>query len=548
MTAAFDFKNPDYIPIYHQRLKRLEYLREHPEQVPEILAYYKFHPWDMINDWGMTYDPRNADLGLPTKMPFILMPRQREWLMWAFDMWQTRRSGPTEKSRDCGVSWLSVTLASSIALTWNNVNIGFGSRKEEYVDKKGAPKSLFWKAREYIKMLPPELSQGWNERTNSVHMLITFPTGSTLTGEAGDSIGRGDRAAIYFVDEAAHLERPQLIDQGLSATTNCRIDISSANGTNNPFYDKVSTYPPEQKFTFHWRDDPRKDQAWYDAECARLDPVTVAQEIDINYAAAVTGLVIPPAWVAAAVDADKVLGMVARGPRRGALDVADEGTDLNAFGWREGVVVMSVDEWSGKGDDIFGTVQRAFEICDHDGLEEFDYDADGLGAGVRGDARVINGERRAAKVREITVRPFRGSGEVFKPDAPIPTPDPDPASGGRNRLDRKNGDYFMNAKAQGWWELRVRFQRTFRAVEAHKVGEPVPYHIDDLVVLRSTMPNLGKVMRELSQPTYDKTTAGKIIINKAPKLPDGRTAKSPNLADDVMMMFAPRRTSFLTAL
>lgn len=549
MTAHhFDFRNPDYLPIYEQRLRRLQYIREHPDQIPLIMAHYRWHPWEMIHDWGMTYDPRNADINIPTVVPFVLMPKQREWCEWAFDRWRNRQPGVTEKSRDCGVSWLSVALASSIGLTWENVNIGFGSRKEEYVDKKGAPKSLFWKAREYIKRLPPELTGGWSEKSNSVHMLITFPTGSTLTGEAGDSIGRGDRAAIYFVDEAAHLERPQLVDQGLSATTNCRIDISSAAGTNNPFYDKVVGYPPAQKFTFHWRDDPRKDQAWYDAECARLDPVTVAQEIDINYAAAQTGIVIPGPWVQAAIDLDKVLGLEVRGARRGALDVADEGIDLNAFSDRLGVAVEAVEEWSGKGDDIFGTVQRAFEICDERGLEAFEYDADGLGAGVRGDARVINQERRIAGVRQINVSPFRGSGEIFKPDDPIPTADPNPKGGGRNRLDRKNGDYFMNAKAQGWWELRVRFQRAFRALEAHKAGDPVPYKLDDMIVLRGNMPNLTKIVRELSQPTYDKTTSGKIIIDKAPKLPDGRTAKSPNLADSVMINFAPRRVSFLDAL
>lgn len=548
MTAHhFDFRNPEYIPVYQQRLKRLEYIRNHPDQVPALMAYYKHHPWDMIHDWGCTSDPRNAEVGLPTVVPFVLMPKQREWLIWAFELWQGRKSGVTEKSRDCGVSWLSVALASSIALTWDDINIGFGSRKEEYVDDGAAPKSLFWKARQYIKRLPPEFNLGWDEKRNSKHMLITTPNGSSLTGEAGDSIGRGDRAAMYFVDEAAHIQRPQTIEAGLAATTNCRIDISSANGTNNPFYDKVSTYPADRKFTFHWRDDPRKDQAWYDAEVARLDPVTVAQEIDINYSAAQTGIVIPSEWVQAATDADKVLGLLVRGPKRGSLDVADEGIDMNAFAVREGVAVTGVDEWSGKGDDIFGTVQRAFEICDDQGLGDFDYDADGLGAGVRGDARVINDERRKIKVRTIDVKPFRGSGEVFKPDAPIPTADPNPPSG-RNKLDRKNGDYFMNAKAQAWWELRVRFQRTYRAVQAHKAGEPVLYHIDDLVVLRSTMPNLSKLQRELSQPTYDKTTAGKIIINKAPKQPDGRPSRSPNLADAIMILYAPRKMSFLTAI
>lgn len=543
----FDFRNPDYIPILQKRLQSLEWLRANPDQVPAILAYYRSHPWDLINDWGMTSDTRNAEIGLPVKVPFVLMDKQVEWLKWAYGLWQNRKSGVTEKSRDCGVSWLSVALGSTICLTHANVNIGYGSRKQEYVDEAGAPKALFYKARQFLNLLPPELVNGWSEKRYSKHMLISFPTGSTMTGEAGDSIGRGDRAAIYFVDESAFLERPQLAEGGLAATTNCRIDISSANGTDNPFYNKVKTYPPEQKFRFHWRDDPRKDQAWYEAECARLDPVTVAQEIDINYTASKTGMVIPAEWVRAAIDLDKLMGVEVRGEKRGALDVADEGHDLNAFATGTGVLLEDVQEWSGKGSDIFYTVERAFEICDEAGLSAFRYDADGLGAGVRGDARVINATRKSNGVWSVEVEPFRGSGEVFKPDAPIPTADPGPA-GGRNRMDRKNGDYFANAKAQGWWELRIRFQRAYRAREAIKAGGTSPYAIDDMIVLRSTMPNLSRLEDELSQPTYDKTTAGKILIDKAPKLPDGRTAESPNLADSVMIYFSPRKRSFLEAL
>jgi hypothetical protein len=37
-----------------------------------------------------------------------------------------------------------------------------------------------------------------------------------LKGEAGDNIGRGDRTTLYFVDEAAFLQRPLLIDAALA--------------------------------------------------------------------------------------------------------------------------------------------------------------------------------------------------------------------------------------------------------------------------------------------------------------------------------------------
>lgn len=540
MNEGFDWQHPDYVAILRARLERLKWLRSNKQHLPALFAYYRENPWDFINDWGMLYEPRNAEIGLPNVIPFVLFDKQVEWLKWVVDRWHAREDGVTEKSRECGVSWLSVGLGSTLSLFYPGLTIGYGSRKQEYVDKRGAPKSLFWKAREFIKRLPPEFTQGWNERTHTIENLIRFPTGSVMTGEVGDGIGRGDRASIYFVDESAHMERPEMVDQALSATTNCRIDISSANGTDNPFYAKVAG-GKISKFTFHWRNDPRKDEIWYAKEVNRLDPVTVAQEIDINYSASKTGILIPSSWVSAAIDADIVLGFAARGQKRGSLDVADEGIDLNAFCVGTGIRIDDVTAWSGKGDDIFGTVQKAFELCDEHGLEEFDFDADGLGAGVRGDARVVNEERAKNKVRQIKVNPFRGSGAVYAPEKAIPQALPKGERAPSNT--RKNLDFFKNAKAQGWWELRVRFQRTFRAVEAKRAGQPIIYDFDELIVLNKHMPALAKVTMELSQPTYTLDTAGRVVVDKAP---DG--SKSPNYGDAVMIRTAPRRQSFLSYL
>lgn len=90
-------------------------------------------------------------------------------------------------------------------------------------------------------------------------MRILFPeTESAMTGEAGDGIGRGDRTSFYIVDESAFLERPYLADASLSATTNCRQDISTPNGMANSFAERRHSGKIDV-FTFHWRDDPRKD-------------------------------------------------------------------------------------------------------------------------------------------------------------------------------------------------------------------------------------------------------------------------------------------------
>lgn len=513
---AFDFKAPDYNQVFEWRIERLARIRRDPTVLPALRAFYRENPAQFIIDWGMTADPRNVERGLPASIPFLLFPKQEEWIEWFMDRWRNQEPGITEKTRDMGMSWLTVGLANTVCLFNPGFVVGFGSRKEEYVDKIGSPKSLFDKARTFMRLLPKEFRGSWDDRKHAPHMRIMFPdTGSIITGESGDGIGRGDRTSFYIVDESAFLERPQLIDASLSATTNCRQDVSTPNGMGNSFAQRRHS-GKVKVFTFHWRDDPRKDDAWYAKMQAELDPVTIAQEIDINYSASVEGVLIPSAWVQAAIDADKKLGIKPSGDTFGALDVADEGKDLNAFAGRHGIKLSHLEPWSGKGSDIFGTVQHAFNICDEIGYSSFNYDADGLGSGVRGDARVINEQRRERHQQLISAEPFRGSGGVFQPEAQMV-------------LKRKNKDFFANLKAQSWWSLRIRFQKTFRAVT-----EGMDFDPDEIISIPDDLPNRAALVSELSQPTYTINGVGKVVVDKAPE-----GAKSPNLADAVMICYSP---------
>lgn len=521
LPFPFDFRNPDYVQVFEWRVERLQRIRKAMAEpggenvLPRLKEYYRDHPAQFIQDFGMTFDPRNPERGLPTVIPFLLFPKQEEYIEWVMERWKAQEPGITEKSRDMGMSWVTVGLGATLCLFRQGIVVGYGSRKEEYVDKLGAPKSLFYKARMFVQALPKEFRGSWDKKRDAPHMRIMFPdTESIMTGEAGDGIGRGDRTSVYFVDESAHLERPELIDASLSATTNCRQDLSSVNGTANPFAIKRHS-GKIAVFTFHWRDDPRKDDAWYQKQCDTLPAVVVAQEIDLNYAASVEGVVIPSAWVQAAVGAAIKLGIRPSGLRRGALDVADEGQDKNAFAGRYGFELEVLEEWSGKGDDIFGTTVKAHGLCDTHGYPRYLYDADGLGSGVRGDARVINEERTREGIREIQVEPFRGSGAVEDPK-------------GEMVKERTNEDFFANAKAQSWWALRMRFLATYRAVV-----EGMAYNEADIISLPASLPLLARLTAELSQPTYLLNNAGKMLINKAPS-----GSKSPNLADAVMIAFS----------
>lgn len=343
--ADVDWSRPDYSAVYTERAERLQRLRSDPAILPGLLDYYKERPADFVNDWGMTFDPRNAEIGVPTTVPFLLFPKQRQFLDWLHDRWRNREDGLAEKSRDMGVSWLCVAFGVWMWRFHPGTVIGFGSRKEEYVDNIGDPKSLFWKVRQFIELLPAELRpRGYVTEKHAPFMRIQNPeNGAAIVGEAGDNIGRGNRTSIYFKDESAFYPRPEAIDAALSQTSNCKIDVSTPNGAGNPFYKKRKS-GKIKVFTFHWRDDPRKDEAWYAAQAEKLDPVILAQEVDIDYEASVTDAFIGGDLVRAAADLGpaQVIGM---GPVKWGLDVARFGDDKSVLTRRRGRLVYQVEDW-----------------------------------------------------------------------------------------------------------------------------------------------------------------------------------------------------------
>ena len=111
-----DFQQPNYSPVFRQRIERLERLRQTPGACQTLKQYYRTHIAQFITDWGCTFDPRNPEIGLPAVVPFVLFERQVAWVNWFVARWQTRTPGLTEKSRQMGVSWLSVAVGVSSRL------------------------------------------------------------------------------------------------------------------------------------------------------------------------------------------------------------------------------------------------------------------------------------------------------------------------------------------------------------------------------------------------------------------------------------------------
>lgn len=254
-----------------------------------------------IRQWVFTYDPRLISQGLPATLPLDPFPRQLEFLDWLKARETKQQDGLVEKSREVGVTWLCCCYAIHGWLYRPGFRAGFGSRKLELVDTLGDHKSIFEKMRVILRNLPPKLlPRGWHAKQHDNYCKLINPENeATITGEGGDDIGRGDRCSMYFVDESASLEHPEMIDAALSQTTQVRIDVSTPKGDCR-FADRRKIFAetsPEQLFTFHWRDDPRKDEAWYQAQRKRLVlPWIIAQELDIDHGGAGGAREFPGEW------------------------------------------------------------------------------------------------------------------------------------------------------------------------------------------------------------------------------------------------------------
>ena len=534
-TWTINTRLPDVIREMSRRYYYKAVTEQNELSIQAELYKCRTDPVHWFNHWIWTYDPRGMSYGLPANLPFVLRPKQVELVDWLLERENTQTHGLIEKSRDEGMSYVVLGFFLHRWLFVEGFAGGVGSRKEELVDKKGDPKTLFHKIRDMFSKMPDWMKpKGFVEKVHDNYMRIINPdNGATITGEAGDNIGRGGRTTMYFLDEWAFVERQEAVDAAISQNTNVHIKGSTPNGIGDRFHqDRFSGR--YSVFTMPWRENPDKNwtviyngkeiHPWYEKQLATLDDVVLAQEVDINYAASVEGVLIPSAWVQLSIDAHLKLGIDPTGDRIGGLDVADEGKDKNSLVCRHGVVMDYLDTWSGKGDDIFGTTQRAMDISIERSIDTLFYDADGLGAGCRGDSRVINELQLEKGLPEVDVQPFRGSGAVHDPD-------------GQMVESRLNKDFFANLKAQSWWSLRLRFQETFRALEGRE------YDPDMIISLSSKdidPKELALLTTELSQPTYTKNGVGKILVNKQP---DGTA--SPNRADGVMICFNPQ-VSFLS--
>ena len=221
-----------------------------------------------------------------------------------------------EKSRDMGVTWL---VLGTMFWFWCQPSGGadflLGSRIEDYVDKKGDPRTHFAKLRYLLNRLPKWLRpKGFNPRSHDTFMKLVNPvTESSFTGESNNpNFSTQGRYLAIFYDELAKWEGADesAWTAGGDASPR-RIAVSTPFGAGGQFY-RLVTDGRTKKTTLHWSLHPGKARGlsclwpapneherddrgdtwlpeeqltspWYEAQCKSRSPSEIAQELDIDY-------------------------------------------------------------------------------------------------------------------------------------------------------------------------------------------------------------------------------------------------------------------------
>lgn len=298
------------------RLEALEHGRSSKRAGLELWSMCKRDPLFFVNTFVWTFDPRQKERVLP----FILFPYQETALVELVEA-QGLLEGTLphdvliEKSRDMGASWLCIISHVWPWMFYEYTSYLWLSRKEEYVDKTGDPKSLFWKADWLLDHLPGFLAPAGDRM--KLH-LLNEENGSTIEGESttGD-MGAGDRKTSVLLDEFAKVPEGMAALSATADVTNCRVYNSTPKGSGNAFF--LVKESSIEKLRFWWPDHPVKAQGlykseggevqvldenyifpenysfvldgktrspWYDYECERrASRLEIAQELDIDYQA-----------------------------------------------------------------------------------------------------------------------------------------------------------------------------------------------------------------------------------------------------------------------
>jgi len=256
----------------------------------------------------------------------------------------------------------------------------------------------------------------------------------------------------------------------------------------------------------HWSDNPLCNDAWYESEKTKYghDPVMIAQELDIDAGASISNLMLPNDWIRPCIgkryasDSDAVVA---------GFDMASSGSNKNAVVIRCGSNVKHVEVWSGS-NDLPASVYRAVEVAKLWDVSVFTYDAVGMGETISGLLKRIDSLPFDTKAVKASSKPIER----------------------RMVNGRLSTDFFLNLKAQLWWNVRDRALRTYQ-YEVKNTDDAV--NLDSLL----SLPEHSDLITQLITPMMKYTSTGKVMVETKDDL-KRRGVMSPDIADALILAFS----------
>lgn len=218
-------------------------------------------PSIVFNTMYWTFQPR-PDIEPNGILPFITWKWQDKAIDEIYKFMQTGGKVQIKKSREVGGTWIILGCGLALWLFTPNTMGLVTSRKEELVDKKGNPGTLFWKLDFMLERLPE-----WSipKFTRTDRHLKNEWNSSVIDGEATTiDAGRGDRRDWSFCDEfpAVSFAEAEGIDRALSDTSACRIYLGTSIYRSHPF-SKMGTQKNTKKMSLGWWLHPFKARGLY---------------------------------------------------------------------------------------------------------------------------------------------------------------------------------------------------------------------------------------------------------------------------------------------
>jgi hypothetical protein len=279
------------------RLRRINHLKINAEQqkqeelarcangIDGLLYWMKMYAW--------TLDPRMPALPV---VPFYPFKFQEDDLRWVHSLLVEQADGVFDKSREQGATW---ELLLHDFWCWrfiSNFQALWSSKKEEAVDAKDAPDSLFEKLRFQLRRTPSwMLPKGFSMREHAPYMKLVNPeNGSVIKGEAPTAnFGASGRYTVVRKDEHAlwpHGGYPQWTSS--SQASRSKLSFSTPRGK----FTKQGELRFSGTIAVHssrWEDHPWKDERWYKGQTLSMTAEEIAQELNRDYEASQPGRIVP---------------------------------------------------------------------------------------------------------------------------------------------------------------------------------------------------------------------------------------------------------------